>query len=638
LTAIGEKTYRCPLVFAAAALLALGLLAKEGEGMVPAVAIVLAVLFAAQYATSHRLPQSITIEWLVRLFILVTAAMLARNSLDSNGDAGDPRSFIIVGCVAAGEMVIQSWRVEPARLSLILCAGIVYLSGCYQNTDGIVPWITPLFFLLLIVSWRTLDWKTQKLKVNRRAVAAYIAAIALALAIGSGGTFLVSSHNSEIYSFAERLLGTQKAPTDSGMSNNPQLSSVFGSEGSPERVLLVHGPLSDPHMRAAAFHNYENGFWSPGLIDRPFIPIGEDIGSGSSDKETVEVTKLRYSGGLIYCPLNATYIGLEQQDSVDWCPATGGPIRSKSLPPATYTFSVSGGNGDYLDRPLQRTAFAEDLVVSKSINARVVALAKQITAKSKTDTDKVNAICGQLDANHGYSLNYIPGPGDPLSGFILSKKSAHCEYFASSAVMLLRCVHIPARYVIGYYAHEQDGLGNIVVRQRDAHAWAEAYVDGAWTTVDATPSGGRPDKFFGDVPLWERLFEGLEDRIQLLQDEARNIGPEKIIGWTVALVVAYFGIRVLIAVWRSRRRTKKVSYQNVGVLAVYVERFIRLLKKNQITIPDVTTWSEYLELTPDLPISHDELAKFVITYNSLRFGGSGTVEDLSAQLDLLERN
>ncbi len=78
---------------------------------------------------------------------------------------------------------------------------------------------------------------------------------------------------------------------------------------------------------------------------------------------------------------------------------------------------------------------------------------------------------------------------DPISHFLLNTKKGHCEYFASASVLLLRQLGVPARYVVGYAVQEYSSLLDMfIVRQRHAHAWAIAFVDGKWQVVDTTPA------------------------------------------------------------------------------------------------------------------------------------------------------
>ncbi len=82
----------------------------------------------------------------------------------------------------------------------------------------------------------------------------------------------------------------------------------------------------------------------------------------------------------------------------------------------------------------------------------------------------------------------------PIEEFLLTTKEGHCEYFASAMVLLLRSEGIPARLVTGFLGAEISRFEDYyVVRQSNAHAWVEAYVDGSgWITLDPTPPDGRP--------------------------------------------------------------------------------------------------------------------------------------------------
>jgi hypothetical protein len=91
--------------------------------------------------------------------------------------------------------------------------------------------------------------------------------------------------------------------------------------------------------------------------------------------------------------------------------------------------------------------------------------------------------------DYRYSLYQKAAPGDALEEFLLNSKAGHCEYFASATVLMLRELGIPARYVVGFAVQEYEPfLDMFVVRQRHAHAWAQAYIDGKWQVVDTTPS------------------------------------------------------------------------------------------------------------------------------------------------------
>jgi transglutaminase-like putative cysteine protease len=79
---------------------------------------------------------------------------------------------------------------------------------------------------------------------------------------------------------------------------------------------------------------------------------------------------------------------------------------------------------------------------------------------------------------------------DPTADFLFGDRIGYCVHFAHSAAYLLRARGLPARIAEGYAADEsRRGNGSaILLRQKDAHAWAELYLDGfGWIIVDVAP-------------------------------------------------------------------------------------------------------------------------------------------------------
>lgn len=118
--------------------------------------------------------------------------------------------------------------------------------------------------------------------------------------------------------------------------------------------------------------------------------------------------------------------------------------------------------------------------------------------KATTTHDKVMVVIEYLTGH--YSYTYTPTqPENPKSGaldaFLTETKDGYCVQFASAATLLLRAAGLPARYVQGYVASEfsshltdDGGLSYTAkVKDTDAHAWVEVYIDGlGWRTYEAT--------------------------------------------------------------------------------------------------------------------------------------------------------
>lgn len=78
---------------------------------------------------------------------------------------------------------------------------------------------------------------------------------------------------------------------------------------------------------------------------------------------------------------------------------------------------------------------------------------------------------------------------DPVEDFLKNRKAGHCQYFATALALILRSAGVPTRVVTGFKGGiESAEQGILEVQQRHAHAWVEAYLDGEWVTLDATPA------------------------------------------------------------------------------------------------------------------------------------------------------
>ncbi|MBL8449769.1 MAG: DUF3488 domain-containing transglutaminase family protein [Dechloromonas sp.] len=122
-------------------------------------------------------------------------------------------------------------------------------------------------------------------------------------------------------------------------------------------------------------------------------------------------------------------------------------------------------------------------------NPRARALAAEW--KASGDTDEALAARAQAHFSDGGFVYTLQPPllgQDGVDDFLFVTRRGFCEHYASAFVFLMRAAGIPARVVGGYQGGEPNPVdGYWVVRQSDAHAWAEIWLpDKGWTRIDPT--------------------------------------------------------------------------------------------------------------------------------------------------------
>lgn len=134
---------------------------------------------------------------------------------------------------------------------------------------------------------------------------------------------------------------------------------------------------------------------------------------------------------------------------------------------------------------------ARNLRLPPDRRGRVAALSREIVRGARRPRDKARAVVEHLRARYDYST-YMDAKNFSLEHFLFESKKGNCEYFATAGVVLLRHAGVPARLVTGFLAEEWNEYGHFYdVRQREAHAWVEAYLPGqGWVTLDPTPPQG----------------------------------------------------------------------------------------------------------------------------------------------------
>lgn len=122
-------------------------------------------------------------------------------------------------------------------------------------------------------------------------------------------------------------------------------------------------------------------------------------------------------------------------------------------------------------------------------NPRSLALAGELRERAGSDSAYVSAVLEFLRTG-GFQYTLTPPPlgANAVDDFLFGTRRGFCGHFASAFVALMRDAHVPAHVVTGYLGGEWNPVGGyLIVRQSDAHAWAEVWLEGSgWTRVDPT--------------------------------------------------------------------------------------------------------------------------------------------------------
>ena len=169
-----------------------------------------------------------------------------------------------------------------------------------------------------------------------------------------------------------------------------------------------------------------------------------------------------------------------------------------------------------LDPAVQRL----DTALPGSANPRTRALARSLRQQAGSDAAFVRAVLDYL-RNGGFAYSLTPERlgANSIDDFLFNTREGFCGHYASAFVALMRAAGVPARVVTGYLGGEWNPIGGyFLVRQSDAHAWGEVWLEGrGWTRVDPTAVVA-PERLRRGI--FDMMPEALSARERLLRGSA----------------------------------------------------------------------------------------------------------------------
>jgi hypothetical protein len=186
--------------------------------------------------------------------------------------------------------------------------------------------------------------------------------------------------------------------------------------------------------------------------------------------------------------------------------------------------------------------------------------------RNEPDRENLSRLNRFFQDNFTYTLK-LSGTGwnrTALEQFLNTSRAGHCEYFATATVLLLRTSGIPARYVRGYAAQVPPMAGQWEpVRERHAHAWAEAYINGAWQDVDFTPPGWLEEENAA-ASRWQAVGDFFSYLRFLFMKWRHREGAgsyTQYLRWPLIPLVLFLAYRVFA---RKRQRAANTKHANAG--------------------------------------------------------------------------
>ncbi|MBL8395760.1 MAG: DUF3488 domain-containing transglutaminase family protein [Candidatus Accumulibacter sp.] len=193
------------------------------------------------------------------------------------------------------------------------------------------------------------------------------------------------------------------------------------------------------------------------------------------------------------------------------------PLRAR----ARFSFASSV---DYRANRVEAPAILQQaLSLPAEVNPRSRALASKWRSLPPAGiTEAALSLFRQEDFH--YTLRPPLLGANPIDEFLFGTRRGFCEHYASAFVFLMRAAGVPARVVTGYQGGEMNPVdGYLVIRQSDAHAWAEVWLAGeGWVRFDPTAAVA-PSRIEQGIATALPSGEPLPDIVRLDADWLRQV-------------------------------------------------------------------------------------------------------------------
>jgi hypothetical protein len=527
-----------------------------------------------------------------------------------------PWTALVLGAlgVGAAQLVVvgvgESPEGEDRSAPFAFLPGLVALMAAGETGAGPV-------YVAAVVAWLALTLMAQRAgdvgrpawrDIPRRERLFALALVGVAVAVAAGSAIGLPP----LSRWTERTILRSLGSPETGFSERMWLGSLDGLLDSDEVVMRLEGPRTD-YLRGAVFDHYEHGRWGR-LRPARLRPV--DASAPHDEGDRVRATVVAGARDRYFLPQRARAVSVRGPLSVD----RFGVPRVDAGTATEISFAL----GNPPDFPAEAPT-EDDLDIPVVLRRPLARLAAEWTEGAATPEAKVAAITAHLMKGFTYSRTFQRRRADPLLDFLFDDRRGHCEYFASATALLARSVGIPARVVIGYRVAEQNQLGSYwVVREKNAHAWAEVYLPSkGFITVDATPA----DPLAQNAPHTSSWTGALADLLAAswARAIARLTLRDLIVGGVVVIAVGL----VLRRLRRPRRARERAERARVERPPPSLIELFEALRKKGLARGESEPLERFSARLEEAGLA--DAAALLGRWAALRYGGIGDADSLSRE-------
>jgi protein-glutamine gamma-glutamyltransferase len=414
-----------------------------------------------------RVPAWLRVPMLV---VLVGAIVLGYGNLFGR----EPGSAL-----AAGLLVLKLTESEAPRDARVAAAFACFLlmAALLFGQGMVATFVVALGLLPALTTWRSLEPTQASTNLPRQLLPAF-GLLAASLPLALTAFVLVPRLSSPLWGTSNQ----QAARTGLSDHMSPSdFTELLTDDSAAMRVSFDGAPpaQNQRYFRAFVMWHYDGKNWQ--RIDQASsasIPLeaGETIGYHIS----LEPTHQRVLPTLDL-PLHAP---AQSQMNVD------GEVFADKPVDDVQEYELRSALHYRLQADLDMATRMRALQLPEDFDPRTHALALHWRQRYGHDDAAIVKAALNLFHDGGFSYTLLPAPlgRDAIDDFLFNTREGFCEHYASAFTILMRAAGIPARVVTGYQGGFWNTLGHyLLVRNSDAHAWSEVWLQGrGWVRVDPT--------------------------------------------------------------------------------------------------------------------------------------------------------